>query len=64
MTNRDKYFLKRNEYDTMAQIIKEVSHGCPCAIKVVSGKTDTADCIAFEFDCDICVREWLNREAT
>ena len=64
MTNRDKYFLKRNEYDTMAQIIKMCDKSSPCAIEMVSGKHDILDCIAFEFDCDICVREWLNREAT
>lgn len=63
MTNRDKYFIKRNECDTMFQIIEGCDQGSPCAVIMVSGKRDFNDCIKHDFNCKACVREWLNREA-
>ena len=62
MKNRDKYILKRNEYDMMCQIIKGVTNGVPCAIKVVSGQWSKRHCYEHDSDCYTCVREWLNEE--
>lgn len=70
MTNREKYFLKRDEYDTMMTISRNIEGvGTFCAIKAVSGRRKP--CMMKYMsknghmyrDCETCVQHWLNEEA-
>lgn len=66
MTNREKYFLKRDEYDTMMTIAKVV-----CPIWVITGKEpkEWDICVGMDWTegedgrCDECIQKWLNSEA-
>jgi hypothetical protein len=60
MTNREKYFLKRDEYDTM-MVIAEAQPYCP--IDVIGGKwTECENELPFG-NCKDCIQKWLNEEA-
>lgn len=55
MTNREKYFLRRDEYDIMMQISENTGE---CPIDIITGQPH--DCKGRE--CDQCVQDWLNEE--
>lgn len=64
MTNREKYFLKRDEYDTMVQICTHRVYWCP--IQIVGA--EKPKCIPSIYglaqtNCDECIQKWLNEEA-
>ena len=68
MTNREKYFLKRDEYDTMMEIAKNIQGlGTFCPIKAISGKRPPCKHVTPSFlmikDCKDCIQKWLNEEA-
>lgn len=68
MTNRERYFLKRDEYDTMMEIAKNIQGlGTFCPIKAISGKRPPCKHITQSFlmmrDCETCVQEFLNEES-
>lgn len=68
MTNREKYFLKRDEYDTMMAIAENIQGlGTFCPIKAVSGKRPPCKHITQSFtmmrDCETCVQTFLNDES-
>ena len=68
MTNREKYFLKRDEYDTMMTIAENIQGiGTFCPIKAISGKRPPCKHITQSFtmmrDCKTCAQNWLNEEA-
>lgn len=65
MTNREKYFLKRDEFDTMMTIAENIQGlGTFCPIKAVSGKRPPCKHITQSFlmmrDCETCVQTFLN----
>lgn len=64
MTNREKYFLKRDEYDTMMTIKANIKHGHHCPIKAVSGQYEYSRCLKYSYICASCCQDWLNEEAT
>ena len=63
MTNRERYILKRNEYDLMLGI--EENTGI-CPIRTVAGITHEEKirrCVNYAPDsCEVCVADWLNEE--
>lgn len=64
MTNREKYFLKRDEYDTMMTIYRNKHKWCP--IQIVGA--EKPKCIPSIYglaqtNCDECIQKWLNEEA-
>ena len=69
MTNREKYFLKRDEYDTMMAIAENIRDvGVYCAIRAVTGKR--RPCLIryvdvdIEYrDCEQCIQDFLNEDA-
>lgn len=69
MTNREKYITKRNEYDLMMEISKNIEGiGTFCAIKAISDKR--IPCVTMmkgngrmERDCKTCIQSWLNKES-
>lgn len=68
MTNRERYFLKRDEYDTMKAIEKSLPPEL-CVIEVVSGKYPDPQhglCRYGGWDgkCDDCIQKFLNEEYT
>ena len=68
MTNREKYFLKRDVYDTMTEIEKNLPPDM-CVIEAISGKYPDPEhglCWYEGWDgkCDKCKQKWLNEEAT
>lgn len=68
MTNREKYFLKRDEYDTMLKIAENIQGlGTFCPIKAVSDKRPPCKHKTQSFvmrrDCKPCIQKWLNEEA-
>lgn len=70
MTNRERYFLKKDEYDTMMTIAKNISGiGTFCVIEAIGGKRplckgkwDTQSSLMTR-DCETCVQEFLNKES-
>lgn len=67
MTNREKYFLKRDEYDTMMVIAENIQElGTFCPITAVGGKRPPCKHITQSFtmmrDCETCCQEFLNNE--
>ena len=66
MTNREKYFLKRDEYDLMMTIHERVPFDCP--IDVVGGIPPITDCREINLQefktCSSCCQNWLNEGAT
>lgn len=70
MTNRERYFLKRDEYDIMMTIAKNISGiGTSCVIEAIGGKRPlckgkwNAQSAMMTWDCETCVQEFLNEEA-
>lgn len=64
MTNREKYFLKRDEYDTMKAIYRNKHKWCP--IEVIGA--EKPKCIPSIYglaqtNCDECIQKFLNTEA-
>lgn len=63
MTNRDKYFTKKNPYDLLIAIHKNTTK---CAIKVITGCRDKdLPCsnwgwIFEDKTCEQCLQKWLN----
>ena len=67
MANRERYITKRNEYD----MIKVIEKNLPpemCPIETISGKYPDLNyrlCWYGGWDekCDDCIQKWLNEEA-
>lgn len=57
MTNREYYFLRKNEFDMMASMLKVNI----CPIFAVSGKSICAKNKVGN-SCGSCIRAWLNEE--
>ena len=67
MTNRQKYILKRSEYDLMLTIAKNIQGlGTFCPIKAISNKRPPCKHITQSSmmikDCEECIQQWLNEE--
>ena len=78
-TNRERYILKRDEYDLMMQISDNIqSDGIFCAIRAVSGKRKHCDfdvvkdidenvvllkVLNAKRNCERCIQQWLNEES-
>lgn len=58
MTNRDKYLLRKNEYDVLCGIQKVLLEGCVCIIDAL-----TCGMYPCSHNCEECIQEWLNKEA-
>lgn len=70
MTNREKYITKRDEYDLMMAIAKNIQGiGTFCPITAVGGKRPPCKCkhdtqsSLMMRDCETCVQIFLNKEA-
>ncbi len=63
MKNRDKYILKKCEYDLLMDI-EAATHQCPIAtIGGIEFKKRFARCYKFrKTGCNECVQAWLNEE--
>ena len=64
MTNREKYFLKRDEYDTMMAINFRMHKNCP--IEVIGAEKPKCMPSIYglaQTNCDECIQNWLNQEA-
>ena len=69
MKNRDKYLLKRNEYDILMQFQRNIFNGgCGCVIDGLTG--EFRDCPKEWRDaktkidvCSKCIQDWLNEES-
>lgn len=66
MTNRERFFLKRDEYDTMVQIYTHRVYWCP--IQIVGAEkpeclVQTTESGYRYSDCRECIAKWLNEEA-
>ena len=64
MTNREKYFTRKNEHDMMMDIRKNTE---ACPIYAVSGEGHLhekhgAACILDIGNCSSCINGWLNRK--
>lgn len=62
--NRERFILKRNEYDLMMTIADNADDRCPM---VVLGAKQPNKCIPderyeFRTRCDLCCERWLNEE--
>jgi hypothetical protein len=69
MTNRERYIIKRNEYDLMLTIADNISGiGTFCAIRAVCGRkrlceyTQSKNGILMR-DCPSCIQKFLNEES-
>jgi len=67
MTNREKYIVKRNEYDLMMTICKNIAINA-CPIKIVTGEhPDPKHGLCWyggwSGKCDECIQRFLNEEA-
>lgn len=65
MTNRDKYILKKNEYDLMMNILQNTTV-CPIrAVAGISTEEKIERCYKYVHDgCEECIQKWLNEEAS
>jgi hypothetical protein len=65
MTNREKYILKRNEYDMLTGIQLAMAHGEKCVVDAIMRKQwDCANYIKQDAEvCSRCIQNWLNEEA-
>lgn len=63
MTNRERYILKRNEYDLML-CIEENTGICPIrAVAGISRQEKILRCCRYVHDnCEVCSADWLNEE--
>ena len=62
MTNREKYITKRDEYDLLMTIRKNIAVNA-CPIDIIGG--DWVECeneLPFG-NCKDCIQKWLNEEA-
>lgn len=57
MTNREYYFLRKNEFDMLASMLKVNI----CPIYAVSGESLCSNTKVSE-SCERCIRAWLNEE--
>jgi hypothetical protein len=71
MTNRDRYILKRNEYDMLLQMQYNILDcGCNCVIDGLTGETRVCPTEMKSWHsagnklevCGKCIRAWLNEE--
>lgn len=67
MTNRERYITKRNEYDLMKAIEKNLPPDM-CVIEVISGEhPDLKHGLCWyggwDSKCDDCIQKFLNEEA-
>lgn len=64
MKNRERYILKRNEYDMLMDVQMALAHGERCIIDAITGKERScANYVKQDLRvCDKCIREWLNEE--
>ncbi len=67
MTNREKYITKRNEYDLMMTICKNIAINA-CPIKIITGecsvpKYGLCQYGGWEGECEDCIQYWLNEES-
>ena len=73
-TNRERYIVKKNEYDMMLEIARNIEGiGTICAIRAISGRgrkrpceynrTGAEDLSRLERDCPNCIQKWLNEES-
>lgn len=64
MTNREKYILRRNEYDMLMDIQREISYGQKCVVVAITRKTWA--CTNYQKQdkkvCSQCIQRWLNEE--
>ena len=62
LKNRDRYILKRNEYDILVAMNKRLVYDSPiatcCVLDSIQGRTE---CLAET--CEQCIQDWLNEEA-
>lgn len=65
MTNREKYIIKRNEYDLMMTIASNAQNRWweYCPIRLIGGGSKVCPKVVIKRDCEICVQKWLNEEA-
>ena len=66
MKNRDRYILKRNEYDLLVALQVAFGSGlCYCVIEAVTGKShycpDNKVCMLDT--CKECLQKWLNEDS-
>lgn len=64
MTNREKYFTRKNEHDMMMDI-RLNTNSCP--IYILTGRSHLhekhgAACILDISNCSSCINDWLNRK--
>ena len=61
MTNREKYFLKRDPYDLLMDMWLRFY----CPIEIITGEKPECppDARYAPSDCGKCVQAWLNQEA-
>ena len=68
MTNRERYMIKRNQYDLMLTIAENISGiGTFCAIRAVCGRKHPCEYTQSKNgtlmrDCPFCIQNWLNEE--
>ena len=63
MTNRDRYIIKRNEYDLMCAVEKNTGI-CPIrAVAGISREEKIMRCYRYAKEsCEACIQNWLNEE--
>ena len=61
MTNREKYFLKRDPYDLLMDMWLRIY----CPVEIISGKKPECppDARYASSGCGKCIQEWLNEES-
>lgn len=67
MMNRDRYILKRNEYDLLVDLNYELMDGKKCIIEALTGEyqygEDGMRCVCYGYEqCKVCIQDWLNEE--
>ena len=69
MTNRERYIIKRNQYDLMLTIAENISGiGTFCAIQAVCGRKRPCEYTQSKNgtlmrNCPSCIQNWLNEES-
>jgi hypothetical protein len=63
MRNRDKYLLKRNEYDVLCEVQLALLHGENCILDALTAHTHSCKANTDKHAaCCECIQEWLNKE--
>lgn len=65
MKNRDKYILKKSEYDMLIAMQAAFGSGlCQCVIEALTGKEYPCpdDKVCMLDTCKECIQKWLNAE--